>query len=80
MEKEKQSHGLMSGDIPLIAQTLSVAEVTVRDVLKGRRCKRQTMNQVKINQAANFCSDLNTKKQEYIQQLAESNSVSFNNL
>jgi hypothetical protein len=75
MEKVLKGNGLISGDKPLIAKNLSVKEQTVGDVINGRRVTRQTMIQVKVAQAAEFCAQKNREKEEFIKRLAASNTI-----
>ena len=69
--------GLISGDTSLIADTLFLSKQQVHDVLSGKRVKRQTLAQVKVQQAAEICKLKNAEKVDFIEKLAKSDTLSI---
>ena len=74
MQKQPKTVGLLSGDKPLIAESLGVSMVTVADTLKERRGKRATLLQLKIKKAAAYCIKKNKEKMAFCVRLAKEQS------
>lgn len=78
METQTNTGELISGDAPLIAEKLDVSKVYVSDLVAGRAGKRQTLQQMKVMKAVEFCKQKNAEKIAFCEQLAGSDDITIN--